>query len=50
MPFALNSPADAVINYERLEAAIASWPAGSVKCHTKAGVGVIEYSKSRFIE
>jgi hypothetical protein len=48
--FSINSPADAIANYSRLEAMIASWPEGSVACQTKAGVGEIEYWKSRFSE
>ena len=50
MPFSVNSPADAVANYSRLEAMITSWPEGSVACQTKAGVGEIEYWKSRIME
>ena len=50
LPFSVDSPADAVANYSRLEAMIASWPEGSVGCQTKRGVGEIEYWKSRFAE
>ena len=50
LPFSMNSPADAVTNYSRLEAMVASWPEGSVACQTKPGVGEIEYWKSKSSE
>jgi hypothetical protein len=50
LPFSMKGPADAVANYALLEAMLASWPEGSVGCHTKPGVGEIEYWKSRFSE
>jgi hypothetical protein len=50
LPVPINSPAEAVANYSRLETMIASWPENSVACQTKPGVGEIEYWKSRFSE
>jgi hypothetical protein len=50
LPFPLQSPADAVANYDRLLAIVESWPDKPTRCPSKDGVGYIEYWKTVFQE